>query len=187
MERAELESVSVDIAERLRAGSREALAEAYERWAGLVHAIALRQLGDHHDAEDVTQQVFVSAWHSRETLRVGPDAFPAWLVGIARHRISDVFAARRRAARDVATAAARLDPDATNPIEDAADGLFVVHELGNLGEPRSTVLRMFVLEDHTHEEIADRLEMPLGTVKSHVRRGLARLRLRLEEVNRVPS
>ena len=121
MERTELDSVSVDVAERLRAGSRDALAEAYERWAGLVHAIALRALGDHHDAEDVTQQVFVSAWRSRETIRVGPDALPGWLVGITRHRIADVRTQQARSLRNTAAIAATLPRHAAQPVED--DGL----------------------------------------------------------------
>lgn len=187
LERTERDTVSVDVAERLRAGSQDALAEAYERWAGLVHAIALRALGDHHDAEDVTQQVFVSAWRSRETLRVGPDVFPAWLIGIAKHRIADVRTTRWRSARDAAAVGARTDPAPTQPADEVVEGLFIAHELEHLGEPRSTVVQLFVMEDRTHQQIAEQLDMPLGTVKSHVRRGLTRLRLRLEETNRVPS
>ena len=89
----QVEAVVVDdIAERLRDGSREALEEAYARWASLVHTLAVRSLGNHHDAEDVTQQVFVSAWNSRHTLRPDKGTVPGWLVGITRHRGADVHA-----------------------------------------------------------------------------------------------
>src|SRR3954447_22086740 len=77
-------------------GDERALAWAYERWAGLVHGIATRALGSSIDAEDVTQQVFVSAWQGRHGYRPADGPLPAWLVGITRHRIADAFARRQR-------------------------------------------------------------------------------------------
>ena len=100
-----------DLAVRLRDGSPDALAEAYDRWASLVHTLALRSLGSHHDAEDVTQQVFVSAWRSRHTLRPERGSVPGWLVGITRHRIADVHAQRARSARDAEAVAGQAAPD----------------------------------------------------------------------------
>lgn len=174
-----------DLADRLVAGEREALAEAYRRWSPLVHTLALRALGDRHDAEDVTQQVFVSAWNSRHTLRPGPDVVPGWLVGITRHRISDVRLQRHRAQRNLQAVGSvtRLDdarPDTS--MDDLADRVLVAHELEQLGEPRGTVLRLAVIEDRPAHEVARTLDLPLGTVKSHVRRGLLQLRSRLKEV-----
>ncbi len=182
-----VEAAPDDLAARLAGGSRDALAESYQRFASLVHTLALRALGDPHDAEDVTQQVFVSAWSSRHTLR--PDgSVAAWLVGIARHRIADQRTQRYRSQRNTAAVAAQAPPEAlAPPQEDLAGQLVVAHELAHLGEPRGTVVRMAVIEDRTHEEIARTLELPLGTVKSHVRRGLLQLRSRLEEVEHVPS
>jgi RNA polymerase sigma-70 factor (ECF subfamily) len=175
-----------DIAVELQAGSREALAEAYRRWSTLVYTVALRALGSHHDAEDVTQQVFVSAWRSRHTLRPGPGALPGWLVGITRHRVADAQAQRMRAARNAqAVAAVAGSASVSHPDEDLAARMMVVQELERIGEPRASVLRLAVLEDRPQEEIAQRLGLPIGTVKSHVRRGLMHLRGQLEEVSRV--
>jgi RNA polymerase sigma factor (sigma-70 family) len=178
-----------DLAVRLREGSRDALAEAYREWAALVHTLALRSLGNHHDAEDVTQQVFVAAWRSRHTLRPERGSVAGWLVGITRHKVADVHARRARQVRDAATVAATVvTAPAGRPLDDELAARLVLHdELGRLGEPRGTVVRMAFLDDLTHEEIARRLDLPLGTVKSHVRRGLTRLRTRLEEVNGEPS
>lgn len=178
-----------DLALRLRAGSQEALAEAYDRWSTLVHTLAFRSLGSHHDAEDVTQQVFVSAWRSRTTLRPDKGSVPGWLVGIARHRIADAHAQRARAARDASAVAAHAPPPAHDEAHDErlATRLLVVDELERLGDPRATVIRLAFVDELTHEEISERLQMPLGTVKSHVRRGLVQLRKRMEEVGREPS
>jgi len=184
------EQVDVDdLAVRLRDGSRDALAEAYREWSALVHTLALRSLGNHHDAEDVTQQVFVAAWRSRHTLRPERGSVAGWLVGITRHTVADHHAKRARQARDAAAVAAQAGPEAlaAAPDDQLAARLVLHDELGRLGEPRGTVVRMAFIEDLTHEQIAERLDLPLGTVKSHVRRGLTRLRTRLEEVNRDPS
>ncbi len=181
------ELVPDDLAERLVGGSPDALAESYRRFSPLVHSLALRSLGDPHDAEDVTQQVFVSAWTSRHTLRPG-SSVAGWLVGITRHRIADVRTQRFRSQRNTAAVAAQTIPDAFDPPqEDFAGELLVAHELEHLGEPRGTVVRMAIIEDRPHEEISRLLELPLGTVKSHVRRGLLQLRSRLKEVEHVPS
>ncbi len=176
-----------DVAERLSAGSKDALAETYERWSALVYTIALRTLRDHADAEDVTQQVFVSAWNSRHTLRPAPGVMPGWLVGIARHRIADVRTQRFRSSRNLRAVAATMHQDEAQPAEheDLAGRLFVAHELEHLGEPRGTVLRLAFIEDRPSSEIASILDMPVGTVKSHLRRGLLQLRSRLREVDGV--
>ncbi|MCW2677531.1 MAG: putative transrane anti-sigma factor [Modestobacter sp.] len=80
------------VARRFCAGDEQALARAYERWAGQVHGMAVRALGPGPDAEDVTRQTFVSAWTglSRYTPAQGP--LPAWLIGICRRTIADTWA-----------------------------------------------------------------------------------------------
>ena len=185
----ELEADTSELALRLRDGSQDALAEAFDRWASLVHTLALRSLGSHHDAEDVTQQVFVSAWRSRHTLRPERGSVPGWLVGIARHRIADVHAQRARAARDADAVAAEAAPLSHDPPPDErlAVRLLLADELQRLGDPRGPIIRMAFVDELTHEEIARRLDMPLGTVKSHVRRGLIQLRNRMKEVSGEPS
>ncbi len=166
-------------------GSRDALAEVYRRWSTLVHTIAYRALGDQQDAEDVTQQVFLSAWNGRHTLRPDQGSLPGWLVGITKHRVADVKTQRYRGHRNLhAVAAASLtEPSATH--DDWAERLLIVHELEQMGDPRAAVLRMAFIEDRPQDEIALALGLPIGTVKSHVRRGLIELRTRLKEVEHV--
>ncbi|WP_110239989.1 RNA polymerase sigma factor [Nocardioides gilvus] len=191
-----VEADVLDLATGLRDGDRECLAEIFRRWSPLVHTIALRSLGTHHEAEDVTQMVFISAWRSRHTLTPTENALPAWLVGITRHRISDRLGERSREARKVASAVAMVpgsrsggspggasaeaaDVDAAAGV---VDRLVVAQQLEAMGDPRGAILRLAFHEDLTHEQIAERTGLPLGTVKSHLRRGLAQLRKTLEEV-----
>ncbi len=169
------------LAQRLVAGDRDALEQAYQRWSSLVYTIALRALGDHHDAEDVTQQVFVSAWHSRRTLRPADGVVPGWLVGITKHRIADVRTQRYRSVRNTTAAARLLSTTDSVSDDDIAERLLLAHELKALGEPRGTIVRLAVVEQRPAHEVASTLDLPLGTVKSHVRRGLLQLRSRLKE------
>ena len=167
------------VASAFAAGLDWALAEAYRRWSPLVHTIALRSLVHAADAEDVTQQVFVQAWRSRETYDARIRPLPAWLTGVTRHAVADRMATRARerrlALRLVLSEAARPDPS-----DDVADAVFVGHLLDGLPQPRRSILELAYLGHHTHAEIAERTGLPLGTVKSHIRRGLADLRTHLE-------
>jgi RNA polymerase sigma-70 factor (ECF subfamily) len=181
------EAVDSQLAAGLVAGDRDAFAEMYRRWSSLVHTVALRSLGNAADAEDVTQQVFLAAWQGRRTLQPGRGSPAAWLVGITKHRVADLHAQRARRVRDLQAVAAEVAAGPALSADDWAERLLLVHELERMGDPRAAILRLAFLEDQTHEQIADRLGMPLGTVKSHVRRGLLELRDRLREVERVPS
>lgn len=180
------EAARAELATRFAAGDQVALAEVYQRWATLVLAIARRSLGHQQDAEDITQQVFVSAWQSRHTLRPDAGAFPAWLVAITRRRIADELARRSREqqrVRAVATADALTGTSGpAHPAPDAiVDRLVLEHEVDLMGEPRRTIMTLAYVADQTHEQIAATLDLPLGTVKSHLRRGLLQLRTALRE------
>ena len=177
------------LAARLVAGEETALEEVYDRWSPLVHTYALRALRDPHEAEDVTQQVFVAAWRSRHTLTPGPAALPAWLVGIARHKVADARAARAREAGRLAAVVAL--PGATDhavelAAEEVAERLVVRQAVEELPDPRRTIMFLAFWEEHSHAEIAEKVGLPLGTVKSHVRRGLMKLHQQLEGVRHEP-
>lgn len=159
------------------AGDAEAMRQAYERYAPMVHTLALRALDNRHDAEDVTQQVFVSAWRSRSGFDPGKAALGAWIVGITRRRIADVYAARTRAMRSQEAVFAVADAEA----EDGTDAVVVnrvvvADAIERLGSPQKEILRLAFFADLTHTAIAEQLDLPLGTVKSHINRSLKRLR-----------
>jgi RNA polymerase sigma-70 factor (ECF subfamily) len=172
-----------ELARGLRAADENALAAVYRRWGPLVHTLATRSLGDSHEAEDVTQQVFIGAWRGRDGYRPERGTLGGWLVGITRRKIVDALAARTRRVALVDTAAradggAEARPEAAP--EEVLDRLLLVDALSRLPRAQREVLCMAFYGDLTQAQIAERTGLPLGTVKSHTRRGLLRLRTAVE-------
>ncbi|MGY1808777.1 RNA polymerase sigma factor [Blastococcus sp. SYSU D00669] len=183
--RGTLEHVQPDdaeVARRFAAGDEQALAWAYERWAGQVHGMAVRAFGPGPDAEDVTQQTFVSAWTGRAGYRADRGPLPAWLVGICRHKIADTWERLDRQRRTTEAVAHEAAPAAAPGAVDTAvaDRVLLLGELEQIGQPQRGIIELAFFEDLTHAQIAARTGIPLGTVKSHIRRTLERLRTRLE-------
>ncbi|WP_327190163.1 sigma-70 family RNA polymerase sigma factor [Streptomyces xinghaiensis] len=167
-----------EVAAGLAAGDEHCLAAAHHRWGALVHTLARRALGDDREAEDVTQQVFIAAWRGRAGYRPERGSLPGWLTGITRFKVADALAHRTRRA-ELAAAAGTVRsgfPEAAARPEAVIDRVLVHHELERLPAAQRLVLRLAFYDDLTQAQIAVRTGLPLGTVKSHVRRGLLRLR-----------
>lgn len=160
------------------AGHEGALEALYQDVSALVYTLAVRALGDSHEAEDITQQTFVSAWRGRHKFNPDHGDLRGWIVGIARHRIADALEKRRRDTRNMQ--AVKDVTQSTDGPENELENVLLAYELEQLGDPRNVIMAMAFIEGHTHEQIAERLNMPLGTVKSHIRRSLLTLRERLE-------
>jgi RNA polymerase sigma factor (sigma-70 family) len=167
-----------DVAElgaRFASGDESALRDAYGRWAPMLFRMARRAVGTREDAEDVVQAVFVAAWRGRDGFDPARSPLPAWLTGITRHHIADALASRARADRLVAQqrSLAEADPGADDHFwEEAA----VAAELRRLEPVPRRVVELAYFAQFSHSEIAAELGIPLGTVKSHLRRSITRIR-----------
>jgi RNA polymerase sigma factor (sigma-70 family) len=176
-------STDDELAAGFAAGDEQCLEVAFRRWAPLIYTVALRTLDSPSEAEEVTQQVFVGAWRGRATYQPSSGSLPGWLVGICKHRIADRQRARGRELRLVravsSEADVRTEPE---PLTTIVDRVVLADELQRLPDPRGAILRLAFWEGQSYPQIAEQLDLPLGTVKSHARRGLLHLRTRLQEV-----
>ena len=172
-----------EIFDRLVADDEHALRLMYERFGAAVMHVALAVVGNRADAEDVVQATYVAAWHGRLGYRKDRGSLLGWLLGIARHKAVDTVRARARQAqvteglRNVWSENDVMDDKAA---ESAVDRLLVIDGLASLEPEQRRVLELAFYDDLTHTQIAAATGLALGTVKSHLRRGLARLRQRWE-------
>jgi RNA polymerase sigma-70 factor (ECF subfamily) len=169
------ESPGLSLVRRLAEGDHAALADFYDRYAGLVNGLALRILRDSAEAEDVVQEVFVQAWRQADRYDSSRGAPEAWLCTMARTRALDRL--RRRASR-------REEPSDTAPGPALApktdEALAVRKALDGLSPDQRRALELAYYEGLTQTEIAARLGEPLGTIKTRIRTAMIRLRETLE-------
>ncbi|MEX0818223.1 MAG: sigma-70 family RNA polymerase sigma factor [Pirellulaceae bacterium] len=153
--------------------------EMVDDHGAVLYRIAFRMVGRQHDAEDIVQETFRSAWNSRARYR--PELGErAWLVTILRRRVIDGW--RRQRARTVSFDEMELEFGV--PGDDPAAHEFEDHvqsALDQLPEQLRETLLLVVVGELTHQEVADTLSIPIGTVLSRVSRARTRLRKLLVE------
>jgi RNA polymerase sigma factor (sigma-70 family) len=178
-------SVLVEVMAAISLGDRAALAALYRHTSAKLFGVCLRILKDAREAEEVLQDVYVAVWHRAGTFDPARGSVIAWLVAIARNRALDRLRAvrHRRSERPLDDAHADLadgQPSALSRIEEHEAASALHRCLEGLEEPQRGAIRTAFLDGVTYEDLACRQGVPLGTMKSWIRRGLIRLRGCLE-------
>jgi RNA polymerase sigma-70 factor (ECF subfamily) len=177
---APVELIDAEIAGGLLSGDEAALRAAYDAHGQLVFSFCRRSLSPER-AADATQEVFLAAWRSRTRYRPEVGSLAGWLLGIARFKVIDVMRSDGRAPipQDVA---GRIDLTSSDgdSIAATAERMLMTEAIGTLPERAQEMVRLAFFEDLTHAQISERCGVPLGTVKSDIRRSLTRLRRHLE-------
>lgn len=169
-------SRELTLLERVARGDADAVALLVEQYTPVVWAIARRQLGA-QCAEDVVQEVFLALWKNAERYDPVLSSEAAFVATVARRRVIDQRRKLGRAQVEELPDEPRAEPDAgLEHVDLGEEARAAESALARLPKKQREVLRLAIVDGLTHVEIAARLALPLGTVKSHVRRGLERVR-----------
>ncbi len=170
------------ILQRVGEGDQQAFAELYRLASARVFAVILRMVPDRGEAEDLLQEVFTTAWRRADSFDPARGGAMTWLVSMARNRSIDRLRQHREAPLEDELADA-LEDEAPTPV-DAAQWSEERRRLEQcmqaLEAPQRGAVREAFFSGATYAELAERLSVPLGTMKSWIRRSLMQLKLCLE-------
>ena len=160
---------------RVAAGDEGALADLYERYAGLIYGSGMRYLGDRGAAEDLVQDVFTSVWKNAAGFDPARSKFATWVYRITRNRATDLI--RRRNARVRTVDNEPLpEPGETDPSGALSRRFDVAAALSRLSPMHREVLVLAYFQGLSQREVSERTNTPLGTVKSRTTAALRALR-----------
>lgn len=174
-------STDVELMERIKASDPAALAELYDRHNGLVFGVVLRMLRNRDEAEEVLQDTFVQAWRRGGTYQRDLGSPAGWLVGIARNRAIDrLRAGAVRFAAHESAAAESGAADLQGPAPRGEQHIDIRRALAALPLDERNLIEQAYFQGFTHSELAERHGIPLGTIKTRIRRGVQTLREHLK-------
>ena len=174
----------MEIAEGLKHGDQQALAELYDRYAGLAYGVAMRVLGDPGRAEDAVQDAFLNVWRHARSFDPARGSLRAWLLASVRNRAVDYLRGRGALERREEELPPDL-PEKTSPSDEPADPwrevatslerAAVRDALASLPTEQRQVIELAYFGGYTHTEISSMTRLPLGTVKGRMRLGLEKM------------
>jgi RNA polymerase sigma-70 factor (ECF subfamily) len=175
-----------ELVARAARGDERAIGQLYDRYGGVLYAVAYRIVGQRADAEEVVLEAFTQAWRDAPRFEAGRGSVAGWLTMIARSRALDLVRARSRRERITASAAAdrpntspamsEFRPDPANALDHDERRRQVQQALQTLSPAQRQAIELAYFEGLSQSEIAERLQEPLGTVKTRVRLGMQKLR-----------
>jgi RNA polymerase sigma-70 factor (ECF subfamily) len=184
-------AVDLTLIRRIVARDETAVADLYDRHSRAIYSVILRILRSPSEAEEVLQEVFVRVWTRADSYDERLGSPTAWLLRIARNRAIDRFRSKRsRPETEPAAENQELDRVPTTSPSDNPEALTmgtatagaIRSALAGLPESQRALIEAAFFEGYTHQELAARFGVPLGTVKTRIRTGLIVMRERLEHL-----
>ncbi len=179
MEQVKVRNADQELIERLRRGDKSAFREIYARYSQVVFNLAFRMLRSREEAEEVVQEIFLQVWNKADTYDSERGAISTWIVNIARSRSIDKLRTLgyREQTTELIEERVNSKSDLSRIIEEREESRKVIREaLDSLPENQRIAIEMVFFEGLTHIEAAEKLNEPVGTIKTRIRLGVAKLK-----------
>ncbi len=178
--------VAESLLDKIASGDRSAVSDCVNRYGGLVWSLARRFTASQADAEDAVQEIFISLWKSAERFDASKSSEITFVAMIARRRLIDMNRKRQTAAKAISSQSIdTVDPqsvdDPTERAELTDDAAEAIRMLSELPDDQQEAIKLAVYSGLTHNQIAEKMNLPLGTIKTHIRRGLVKVREKLNQ------
>lgn len=181
--------MSESLLAQVAAGGAQAVDACIRKYSGPIWSLARRVLRSEQDAEDAVQEVFVDLWRSAGRFDPSVASELTFVMTIARRRLIDRGRRRARQPKAESLVEPEILPasEAKDPVEVRDEAARVHQAMEQLRPEQREVLQLSLLQGHSHQQVAERTGLPLGTVKSHARRGLMRVRELLGQPKEAPK
>ena len=176
----------VELLRNIVAGNRPAFSEFYDLYSGLLFSIALKILNDSREAEDVVQEVFLQIWNRADSFDPALGKPSTWAATLARNKAIDRIRASQRRSRLLEAAAQEVtEEDSTQPaanetVHGREKAQLIRSAVNDLPSEQRNAIEMAFFSGLTQDEISQKLNEPLGTIKARIRRGMLKLRDKLK-------
>ena len=166
------------ILQRIATGDTAAVQDCLDKYGGLVWSIARKMLRNTDEAEDAVQEIFVDIWKNAERFDESKSSETTFIAMIARRRLIDKirYATRRISADSLDDVLLEPFTRADKEMQVSIEAKQAAEAMRSLRPEQQQVLRLSIIQGMSHQEISDATGMPLGTVKTHARRGLLQVR-----------
>jgi RNA polymerase sigma-70 factor, ECF subfamily len=170
--------VAEAILHRIAQGDKTAVQDCLNKYGGLVWSLARRMSPNTEDAEDAVQEIFVDVWKNAARFDESQSSETTFIAMIARRRLIDRlrYAKRRISADSLEDIVSEPQNNAAEEMQTNIEAKDAARALQQLRPEQRQVLQLSIVQGLSHQEISDATGMPLGTVKTHARRGILQVR-----------
>jgi RNA polymerase sigma-70 factor (ECF subfamily) len=175
--------VAENILQRIASGDRSAVQDCLDNYGGLIWSLARRMLPNQNEAEDAVQEIFVEIWKNADRFDESKSSETTYVAMIARRRLIDRLRKTARQPNIDSFEDILVEPSKDETMQTSVEAKQAAEAMRQLRPEQQKILQLSIVQGYSHQEISEALKMPLGTVKTHARRGLIQVREIIESRN----